>query len=128
MPVAVKDLLAAANEAVLRISPADAKGMIDRGEAVVVDVRDGTEVQASGKVPGALTISRGLLEFKADPNSPTREPQLQPDKTVILYCASGGRSALAGKTLQDMGFTKVLNLGGFKDWAEAGMPVERTAG
>ena len=126
MPVAIKDLLAAANETVPRISPADAKDMIDRGEAVVVDVRDGTEVQATGKVPGALTVSRGLLEFKADTNSPTREPQMQPDKTVIVYCASGGRSALAGKTLQDMGYDKVFNLGGFKDWAEAGMPVERT--
>ena len=124
MPNTVKDLLAAANEAVPRVSPADAKAMIDRGEAVVVDVRDGTEVQATGKVPGALTISRGLLEFKADANSPTREAQLQPDRTIILYCASGGRSALAGKTLQDMGYEKVLNLGGFKEWAEAGMPVE----
>ena len=125
MPTTVKDLLAAANGAVPRISPADAQRMIDSGEVVVVDVRDGTEVQATGKVPGALTISRGLLEFKADAESPTREPQLQPGKPVILYCASGGRSALAGKTLQDMGYEKVFNLGGFKDWAEAGMPVEK---
>ena len=125
MADSVKDLVAAANASVPRVSPADAQDMIERGEAVVVDVRDGTEVQATGKVPGALTISRGLLEFKADPNAPTHEPQLQPDKTIILYCASGGRSALAGKTLQDMGFKKVLNLGGFKDWTEAGMPVER---
>jgi rhodanese-related sulfurtransferase len=117
-----------ANRAVPRISPAEAQAMIDRGEAVVVDVRDSAEVANSGKVPGALTISRGMLEFKADPETPSHEPQLQKDKPVILYCGSGGRSALAGKTLSDFGFTKVFNLGGFKEWVEAGLPVERAQG
>ena len=124
MPNSVKSLLAEANAAVERISPADAKAMIDRGEAVVVDVRDSAEVEKTGKVPGAINISRGMLEFKADPETPYYEPQLTKDKTVILYCASGGRSALSGKTLKEFGYEKVRNLGGFKDWAEAGLPVE----
>ena len=126
MTDSVKSLLEAANGAVPRISPAEAKAMIDRGEAVVIDVRDSAEVEKSGKVPGALNISRGMIEFKADPDTPYHEPALQKDKPVILYCASGGRSALAGKTLKDFGYRNVLNLGGFKDWVEAGMPVERT--
>jgi rhodanese-related sulfurtransferase len=125
MPLSVKTLLEDANKAIPRISPAEAKGMLDRGDAVAVDVRDATEVTQSGKVPGALTIPRGMIEFRADSETPYYEPKLSKEKAVILYCASGGRSALAGKTLKDFGYTKVYNLGGFKDWAEAGLPVER---
>jgi rhodanese-related sulfurtransferase len=125
MPVTVKTLLDAANRDVPRISPQEAKAMLDRGEAVAVDVRDATEVAQSGKVPGALNIPRGMIEFRADAETPYHDPRLQKDKTIITYCASGGRSALAGKTLKDFGYQKVYNLGGFKDWAEAGLPVER---
>jgi rhodanese-related sulfurtransferase len=124
MPATVKSLLEAANSAVPKVSAAEAKQMIDAGDAVVVDVRDSAEVEKSGKVPGALNISRGMIEFKADADTPYHEPKLQKDKPVILYCASGGRSALAGKTLKDFGYEKVFNLGAFKDWAEAGLPVE----
>jgi len=125
MPTSTKDLLAAANAAVPRISPQDAKALVDQGKAVIVDVRDGMEVAASGKAAGALHIARGLLEFKADPELPSHEKALQKDKTVIVYCASGGRSALAGKTLRDLGYTDVRNLGGFKDWVDAGGPVDK---
>lgn len=128
MVASVKDLMQAANSVVQRIAPADAMEMIKSGNAVVVDVRDSAEVEATGKVPGALTISRGMLEFKADADTPYHEPKLQKDKPVILYCASGGRSALAGKTLRDFGYQKVFNLGAFKDWAEAGLPVEPAKG
>jgi rhodanese-related sulfurtransferase len=128
MAASVKSLLDQANQAVQRISPTDAQAMIDKGEAVVIDVRDSAEVEKSGKVPGALNISRGMLGFKADSETPYHEPQLQKDKPVILYCASGGRSALAGKTLKDFGYQKVFNLGAFKDWAEAGLPVEPAKG
>ena len=124
MPATVKSLLAAANDSVPRISPADARSMLERGEAVAVDVRDSAEIRKSGKVPGALAITRGMIEFKADPESPYHEAKLAKDRPVIVYCASGGRSALAGKTLKDFGFEKVFNLGAFKDWAEAGNPVE----
>lgn len=99
--------------------------MLDRGDAVAVDVRDAAEVAQSGKVPGALTLPRGTIEFRADTDAPSHEPRLQKHKTIIVYCASGTRAALAGKTLQDFGYDKVCNLGGFKGWAEAGFPVER---
>jgi rhodanese-related sulfurtransferase len=99
--------------------------MIATGNTLVVDLRDGTEVAASGKVAGAVHVSRGLLEFKADPESPTHDKNFTRDKTVILYCGSGGRAALAGKLLKDFGYDKVYNLGGFKDWAEAGGKVDK---
>ena len=124
MPVTVKDLLAAANAAVPKISAEEARDLIAAG-ALVVDVRDGTEVLASGKVKGAVHAQRGLLEFKADPEMPSHDPEFRRDRTVIVYCASGGRSALAGKTLQDMGYADVRNLGGFKGWVDAGGEVEK---
>lgn len=121
----VKQMLEAANAAVPKITPAQAKDMIAKGNTLVVDVRDGGEVEKSGKVPGAINVSRGLLEFKADADSPYHDKAFARDKTVILYCASGGRSALSGKTLKDMGFGTVYNMGAFKDWVEAGNPVEK---
>jgi len=123
MAITVKDLLAAANAAVPKVMPEEAKALIAKG-ALVVDVRDGTEV-ANGKVKGAVHAQRGLLEFKADPEAPSHDPAFRKDRTVIVYCASGGRSALAGKTLQDMGYTDVRNLGGFKGWVDAGGEVEK---
>lgn len=123
MPLTVKDLMAVANAAVPRVSAAEAQQMIAEG-ALVLDVRDGPEVEKSGKVRGALHVSRGMLEFRADPATPYHDKNFQPDRPVIVYCASGGRSALAGKLLKDMGYPRVYNLGAFKDWAEAGGAVE----
>jgi rhodanese-related sulfurtransferase len=125
MPTTVKELMAAARAAVPAISPAEAENLVKTADAVIVDVRDGTEVAASGKIKGALAISRGLLEFKADPDLPTHDPALRKDRPVILYCGSGGRAALAGKTLLDLGFSDVRNAGGFKDLVAAGLPTER---
>lgn len=124
MSNSVKEMLAAANGLVPRISPAEARTMIAAGTVLVVDVRDATELAATGKIAGALHVSRGMLEFKADPESPYHDPAFDRNRTVILYCASGGRSALAGKTLRDLGFRDVRNLGGFTDWIESGGPVE----
>ena len=121
----VKQMLEAANAAVPKITPAQAKEMIAKGNTLVVDVRDGTEVAATGKVAGAVHVQRGLLEFKADPESPTLDKNFAKDKTIIVYCASGGRSALSGKTLKDLGYEKVYNLGGFKDWADSGGPIDK---
>ncbi len=125
MPTTVKQLMEAANAAVPRITPAQAQEMIAKGDTLVVDVRDAAEVAASGKVAGAVAVSRGLLEFKADPESPTHDKNFARDKTVIVYCASGGRSALSGKLLKDFGYDKVFNLGGFKDWVEAGGKIDK---
>ena len=124
MPTSVKDLMAAAHAAVPAISPADAAKLVADNDALIVDVRDGTEVAASGKAKGAVAVSRGMLEFRADPESAAHDPAFRKDRTIILYCASGGRSALAGNTLVDMGFKDVRNLGGFKDWVSAGCEVE----
>jgi len=121
----LKQMMDSANAEVPRVSPKEAQTLIDKGNVVVIDVRDAPEVAASGKVKGAINISRGMLEFRADPASPYHDKNLDPDKTAIVYCASGGRSALSGKTLRDMGYTQVYNLGAFKDWAESGGAVEK---
>ena len=92
---------------------------------VCTTLRDAPELQASGKVKGAVHVSRGMLEFKADPKSPYHDQAFDPNKTVILYCASGGRSALSGKALKELGFKDVRNLGAFKDWAESGGVIEK---
>lgn len=125
MVTSVKAMMEAANASVPRITPAQATDMIDKDGAVVLDVRDAMELAQSGKVAGAVHIPRGLLEFKADPESPAHDKNLDRNKPIILYCASGGRSALAGKTLKDLGYEKVYNLGAFKDWAESGGPVDK---
>jgi rhodanese-related sulfurtransferase len=125
MPTTVKEMLAAANAAVPRITPAQAREMIAKGNTLVVDVRDAPEVQASGKVAGAVHVSRGMLDFRADPDLPSHDKNFAKDKNVILYCGSGGRSALGGKLLKDLGYEKVYNLGAFKDWAESGGAIEK---
>src|SRR6476469_9249299 len=124
MATSVKQMMEAANAAVPRITPAEAREMIAKGNTLVVDVRDAPEVEKSGKVAGAVHVSRGMLEFRADPESPYHDKNFSKDKTVILYCASGGRSALAGKTLMDLGYSDVRNLGAFKDWAESGGAID----
>ncbi len=119
MATSVKQMLEAANAAVPKITPDQAADMIQTGNTLVLDVRDAPEVAASGKVAGAVNVSRGMLEFRADPESPYHDKNFDKGKSVILYCASGGRSALAGKVLKDMGYDKVYNVGGFKDWTGA---------
>ena len=125
MATSVKDMIAAANAAVPKITPSDARDMMAKGNTLVVDVRDAPEVQASGKVAGAVHVSRGMLEFRADPELPSHDKSFAKDKNVILYCGSGGRAALAGKMLKDLGYEKVYNLGGFKDWADSGGAVDK---
>jgi len=121
----VQSMLAEADAVVPRISPEEAKGMVGRNDVLFLDVREPPEVAASGKVPGAVAVPRGLVEFRADPASPLHDAAFDRGKTVIAYCASGGRSALVGKTLKDMGYGNVRNLGGFKAWVDAGGPVEK---
>ena len=123
MSVSVKQLLAAANAAVPKIGVEEARKLVAEG-ALIVDVRDGTEVAKTGKLKGAVHVSRGMIEFRADAETPYHDSQFRKDRPVILYCASGGRSAMAGKVLKDMGYTNVHNLGGFKDAADAGLEVE----
>src|SRR5215831_8155233 len=125
MTTSLKQMMEAANAVVPRITPVQAREMIAKGNALVVDVRDAPEIEKSGKVAGAVHVSRGMLEFRADPESPYHDKNFDKSKTVILYCASGGRSALSGKVLKEMGYHEVYNLGAFKDWADGGGAVDK---
>ena len=119
-----KEMLAAANAVVPRLDPQRVREMAGQGDVVILDVRDAPELAASGKIKGAVHVPRGLLEFRADPELPSHDPALQPDKTVLVYCGSGARAALSGKTLKELGYRSVYNAGGFKDLAEAGLETE----
>jgi rhodanese-related sulfurtransferase len=121
----VQAMLAEAEAAVPRISTDEARALLGRPDVLFLDVREPTEVAASGKVPGALTVPRGLVEFRADPAAPTHDAAFDRAKTVVTYCGSGGRAALVGKTLKDMGYGDVRNLGGFKTWLDAGGEIEK---
>jgi rhodanese-related sulfurtransferase len=125
MAKSVKQMVEAANVVVPRIEPAQAQEMIAKGDTVVVDVRDAPEVEKSGKVAGAVHIPRGMLEFRADPDSPYYDQNFATDTTVIVYCASGGRAALAGQALKEMGYGEVYNLGGFSDWVDSGGAIDQ---
>jgi rhodanese-related sulfurtransferase len=126
MAKTAKDLVEAANAVVPKITPAQAQEIIAKGNALIVDVRDAPEVEQSGKVAGAVHITRGMLEFRADPESPYHDQNFAKDKTVIVYCASGGRAALSGQALKELGYGEVYNLGAFKDWAESGGPIDKS--
>ena len=119
-----QEILQKANDVVPNISPKDAKAMQDEG-ALIIDIRELEEVSLSGKVEKAFHIPRGLLEFQTKLVNPNGLEDFTPENTIILYCASGVRAALAGKSLKDMGFDKVYNLGGLKDWADADLPIEK---
>ncbi|MFI4986762.1 MAG: rhodanese-like domain-containing protein [Alphaproteobacteria bacterium] len=122
-----KELLAEANAAVESISAAEARQLLEAGGAVFVDVREGSE-HAEGHIPSSVSVPRGFLEFIADPTAPMHNPALSSGKRLVLYCASGGRSALAAKTLADMGIANVCHMaGGFGAWVQAGGPVNRRA-
>ena len=124
MAATVQEWLATANALVPRLSPQQLTEMMARPDVVVIDVRDAPEIQRSGKLRDARNISRGMLEFRADVTSPYHDPVFEKDRTLVLYCASGGRSALAAKTLLDMGYTSVYNAGGFNELAAAGIETE----
>lgn len=124
MPLTLKQMIDVASAEVPRLERSAVEARVAEG-ALLLDVRDAPELVANGKVPGAHHVSRGMLEFRADPASPFHDPELRADRPVILYCAAGGRAALAGKMLKDMGFQEVYTLGGLKDWVEAGGAVER---
>lgn len=119
------DLVADAKQRVQNLSPQEVAEELSGGDAVLIDLRDTAERQQNGSIPAAVHASRGLLEFYADPSSPYHRPEFDPDRRLILHCASGGRSALAARTLQDMGYENVAHLdGGINAWKEAGQPIE----
>ena len=122
-----KQLVSAANAEIDTITPEAALALARESNVTIVDVRETDEVRKTGKLKGAVHVPRAFLEFKADPQSPTHERAISPDRQLVLYCASGNRSALAAKTLKRMGFDKVAHVaGGFGALKEAGGPSEST--
>lgn len=122
MMKSVVEMIGEARAQIGSVSPEAVSKELAAGGPVVVDVREPVEWERH--VEGALQVPRGLLEFVADPASPRYNPELEPTRRVIVYCASGARGALATLTLQDMGYENVANLdGGLKAWVAAGLPV-----
>ena len=119
MVLTVKDMMQAANAAVERIGASKAQELLGQG-ALLLDIRDAPELERTGRAVGSHHIPRGMLEFRADPDLPSHDPELRIDRPIVLHCASGGRAALAGKLLKDMGYSRVYNLGGLTDWVEGG--------
>jgi rhodanese-related sulfurtransferase len=119
------DLVGDAKGRVENLDPDAVERALSGSDAILVDLREAEELEATGRIPGAVHVPRGMLEFRADPTSPYHQEPLDPSKRVILHCASGGRSALAAVTLQEMGYTDVAHLdGGIAAWKDAGKAVE----
>ncbi|WP_347313245.1 rhodanese-like domain-containing protein [Defluviimonas sp. SAOS-178_SWC] len=107
-----------------RFSAAEAVAKVEAGEMVLIDVRDRTELAASGRAAGALHVPLMMLKMKCDPSSPECLAELSEGKPLAVYCASGGRSQMAAQMLNAMGHREVHNIGGFYDWHAAGGAVE----
>lgn len=117
-------MVAEAKKRVQNLTPAQVADEA-QGGALIVDVRESEERLRDGTIPGAVHATRGMIEFYADPSSPYHRSEFLPDRRIILHCASGGRSALAADTLQQMGYENLAHLdGGFKAWKEQGRPIE----
>ncbi|WP_315775957.1 MULTISPECIES: rhodanese-like domain-containing protein [unclassified Bradyrhizobium] len=124
----IKALLDEANAEIATLSAAEAIEAAKRDDVVIVDIRDPREIEREGRIPGAFSCTRGMLEFWIDPQSPYAKAIFQEDKTFIFHCAGGLRSALAAKTAQDMGLKPVAHIGGgFAAWRDAGGAVEAWA-
>jgi rhodanese-related sulfurtransferase len=120
-----KDYLDAANADVPKMGADEAIAKHAAGKGVFIDVRDSGDIAKSGTIKGAHRIPRGMIEFRADPAvEALYDPVLQKDAEIYLVCGAGGQAALAGKTLNDMGFSNVTNIGGFPAWEDAGGPTE----
>ena len=119
-----KAMLGEANAEIDTVSAEKAREYVGDENILFVDVRETQEVENSGGLPGSVHVPRGLLEFIADPESPMHKSELSSGRQLVLYCASGGRSALAAKTLQDMGFSNICHIaGGFTAWVDIGGPT-----
>ena len=126
MPVTknVKMLVAEAKAQTNSIDPADAHDRCQKGNAILIDIRDIRELQRDGRIEGAFHAPRGMLEFWADPDSPYHKEIFATEGELVIFCASSWRSALAAKTLQDMGFRNIRDMeGGFTAWKTASLPI-----
>ena len=127
MPTAA-DMVAEAKKRVENLTVDETARELERGDALLVDIREPAERVENGSIAEAVEAPRGMLEFWADPTSAYHRDEFDPGRRIILHCASGGRSALAAATLQDLGYERVAHMdGGFKAWKEAGRPVREAA-
>lgn len=125
MAKTVSDMVKEAKSRVENLTPDQVSAELASGDVVLIDVREPGERQQNGVIAGAVEAPRGMLEFWADASSPYHRPEFDPDRRIIVHCASGGRSALAADVLQQMGYGNVAHLdGGFAAWKAAGQPVE----
>jgi len=127
MPITqpVSELIAAARLLIDQISVHEAAELQRLEAAILIDLRDVRELQRMGTVPNAFHAPRGMLEFWVDPDSPYHKPVFRTNKKLVMFCASGLRSALAVRTLKEMGMDNVLDMeGGFTEWKMQYLPVE----
>ena len=117
-------LLEIANKEITRLDFAESLDLIRKTESVIIDVREESEVINQGLIKDAIHIPRGLIEFKLSPNSLNNPANINADTNLLIYCAGGYRSALAAKTLLDLGFKNVFNLGGYQEWIDAGGDIQ----
>lgn len=124
MKKTVHSMVGEAMEAIKTFSVEEARALHGRDDVQFIDIRDVRELEREGVIPGAFHAPRGMLEFWVDPESPYHKPLFAEDRQFVLFCAMGWRSALATKTLQDMGLPNIAHIdGGFTAWKEAGLPV-----
>lgn len=122
----IKELLANANKTITTISIEDGKKLVGNDDHIFIDLRDIREIQRSGKIPGAFSCPRGMLEFWIDPESPYHKEVFNQDKSYVFYCASGWRSALSAKIATEMGLSPVSHMeGGFTSWIKEGGSIEK---
>ncbi len=122
----IKTLVADAEDLIETISAEEAIKLAQQDDVELIDIRDIRELQRDGKIPGANHSPRGMLEFWVDPQSPYHKPLFASGKRFVLYCASGWRSALATRALQEMGLAPICHIaGGFNGWKEAGGEIEK---
>jgi rhodanese-related sulfurtransferase len=120
-----KNYLQEANQIVMKIEVNEAIQKHKTKSSIFIDVRDSADIAKTGTILGGLTIPRGLIEFVADEATPLYNKTLQKDVEIILICGVGGQAALAGKTLKEMGYSNVLNVGGIGDWEKNGGPMSK---
>ena len=120
-----KELVDNANETIITMSPEQVKSAYDKGEITLIDVRDIRELWKEGTIKESIHIPRGMLEFWLDPQSSYyQEKKIGEMKNIVLFCALGFRSALATKTLREMGFDNVANAqGGYDSLKKIGLPI-----
>ena len=117
-------LLEIANKEIKRLTFDESMDIIKNSKFVIIDVREESEVYSQGIIKDAIHIPRGLIEFKLSPDSLNNPVNIDNDTNILVYCAGGFRSALAAKTLSDIGFQNVFNIGGFQEWIDSGGEIQ----